>query len=111
MIEEINSFFDPSQRRFDVYMSNTCLRRALQMNISIIGEATNRILKLKPDINISSAKKIVATRNYLIHGYDSLNHETIWGIVIKHLPTLKVEVTRLLDEDIDNGIETSDKVQ
>ena len=96
MIDEIDSFFKPGQRRFDVYMSNTCLRRAIQMNLSIIGEATNRILKIDPNITISSARKIVSTRNFLIHGYDSLSHDIIWGIVINYLPVLKGEVTELL---------------
>ena len=39
VINEIESFFENGERRFDVYMSNTCLRRAIQMNIAIIGEA------------------------------------------------------------------------
>lgn len=57
VINEIESFFENGERRFDIYMSNTCLRRAIQMNISIIGEATNRIIKLDPNIEISSVKK------------------------------------------------------
>lgn len=99
IIDEIDSFFENGERRFDTYMSNTCLRRAIQMNISIIGEATNRILKLNPEIEISAARKIISTRNYLIHGYDSLNHDIIWGIVVRHLPLLKQEVLKLLDSD------------
>lgn len=98
MIDEIDSFFEPGNKRFDVYMSNLCIRRAIQMDISIIGEATNRILKERPEIAISSARKIVSTRNFLIHGYDSLSHDIIWGIVIKHLPILKKEIQGLLSE-------------
>lgn len=99
VINEIDSFFENGERRFDIYMSNTCLRRAIQMNISIIGEATNRILKADPKIAISSAKKIISTRNYLIHGYDSLNHDIIWGIVMRHIPLLKQEVLDLLNSE------------
>ena len=97
VINEIESFFENGERRFDVYMSNTCLRRAIQMNIAIIGEATNRLLKLDPNIGITSAKKIISTRNYLIHGYDSLNHDLIWGIIVRHIPILKQEVVSILD--------------
>ena len=97
VINEIESFFENGERRFDVYMSNTCLRRAIQMNIAIIGEATNRLLKLDPNIGITSAKKIISTRNYLIHGYDSLNHDLIWGIIVRHIPILKQEVLSILD--------------
>lgn len=69
------------------------------MNISIIGEATNRILKIDPAIMITNAKQIVGTRNYLIHGYDSLRLEMIWAIVINDLPKLRQEVTSLLNRD------------
>ncbi len=99
MIDEIDSFFEVGNKRFDYYMSNLCIRRAVQMDISIIGEATNRILKVQPSICLSSARKIVDTRNYLIHGYDSLSHDIIWGIVVNHLPILKQEVIALLDRD------------
>lgn len=73
------------------------------MNISIIGEATNRILKIDSEITISNAKQIVGTRNYLIHDYDKLLRlEMIWAIVINDLPKLKQEVTTLLNRD-ENG--------
>ena len=67
-ILEIDSFFETRPMRFDVYMSDICLRRAIERNITIIGEAMNRLLKFAPDIEITSARKIVATRNYVIHG-------------------------------------------
>ena len=101
-IEEIDSYFDSNPRRFEHYRENALLRSAIHMNISIIGEATNRILKIDPEIIISNAKQIVGTRNYLIHGYDSLRLEMIWAIVINDLPKLKQEVTTLLNRD-ENG--------
>lgn len=67
-ILEIDSFFETRPMRFDVYMSDICLRRAIERNITIIGEAMNRLLKFAPDIEITSARKIVDTRNYVIHG-------------------------------------------
>ena len=54
--------------RYDVYLSDVCLRRAVERNITIIGEAMNRLLKLAPDIEITSDRRIVDTRNYVIHG-------------------------------------------
>lgn len=68
------------------------------MNIAIVGEATNRILKIRNDIKITNARKIVNTRNYVIHGYDSLRHEILWAIVINDMPLLKAEVIRILQE-------------
>lgn len=68
------------------------------MNIAIIGEATNRILRIRNDIKITNARKIVNTRNYVIHGYDSLRHEILWAIVINDIPLLKAEIIRILTE-------------
>ena len=71
-------------------------RAAVLYHIAIIGEAVNNVLKLNSEISITSARKIVNTRNYIIHGYDSLDNEILWSIVINHLPKLKAEVVSLL---------------
>lgn len=58
----------------------------------------NRVLKIIPEINITSARKVVDTRNYVIHSYDSLKPDILWAIVINHLPILKEEVAALLEQ-------------
>jgi len=65
--------------------------------VEIIGEAANRILKQLPDIAITDIKKIIDTRNRIIHGYDSVSDEIIWAVVVKHLPKLYEEVTGFLE--------------
>jgi uncharacterized protein with HEPN domain len=55
-----------------------------------------RILEINPDIEISDSRKIVDTRNRIIHGYDSVSADVIWLIINRHLPVLKKEVTLLL---------------
>lgn len=95
-IEEIDTFFGNRPKRYDVYLSDVCLRRAVERNITIIGEAMNRLHKLSPDLEITAARKIVDTRNYVMHGYDSVTDDIIWGIVVRHLPLLKAEVEQLL---------------
>ncbi len=95
-IREIESFFEIRPKRYDVYLEDVCLRRAIERNITIIGEAMNRLLKLAPEIKITSARRIVDTRNYVIHGYDSVTDDIMWGIVVRHLPLLKAEVKGLL---------------
>lgn len=99
-INEVESYFNDFPRQFEAYCNNALLKSAIHMNISIIGEATNRILKLKPDIQITNARQIIGTRNYIIHGYDSLRPEMIWAIVINDLPKLKSEVSDLLRDSL-----------
>ena len=72
------------------------MRRAVERELEIIGEALNQAMKIAPDLNIENKKKIVQTRNLLIHAYDSVNDEIIWSIVINHLPKLKAEILLLL---------------
>lgn len=55
-----------------------------------------RILKLDNEILISNSRKIVDVRNRIIHGYDSVSDDVIWGIVILNLPVLQNEVQELL---------------
>jgi uncharacterized protein with HEPN domain len=94
-ISEINTFL-PEQKVFQVFRDDLKTRRAIERNIEIIGEATNRILALKPDIAITSARKIVDTRNRISHGYDSVSDDIVWAIIIRDLPLLKEEVEKLL---------------
>ena len=95
-IEEIESFFDNKPKLFDDFYSDLLLRRAIERNIEIIGEAMNRILRIDESIAITNARKIVDARNYIIHGYDSLSPDILWSMVINHLPRLKKEVVTLL---------------
>ena len=74
------------------------IRRSVEREMEIIGEAINRLLKIHPSIRITSAMKIVDHRNLIIHAYDSINNEMIWAVVTKHLPILKKEVESLLSE-------------
>ena len=97
-IDEIDSFFIDLPKDFFVYQSNLKTKRAVERNIEIIGEAMNRILKMDNFFRLSNSRKFVDTRNRIIHGYDSVSDEIIWGIVIKHLPILRLEIEKLLGE-------------
>lgn len=96
-IGNIELFCSSRPKEFKAFCDDQCFRSAVQWEIAIIGEAMNRILKIDPDIPITSARRIVNTRNYLIHGYDSLREDLIWAIVINHLPLLKDEASRLVE--------------
>lgn len=94
-ILEINSFF-PEVKNFKDFQRDLKTKRAVERNIEIIGEAMTRILKAEPNIKISDTRKIVDTRNRIIHGYDSVSEDILWGIIIRNLPTLDKEVKELL---------------
>jgi uncharacterized protein with HEPN domain len=95
-IESIESYLG-ANRNFFEYQKNKMLRRAVERELEIIGEAMNRVLKTNPRISIKNAKKIVGTRNWIIHGYDKVDDVIVWGIISKHLPLLKQEIIVLLE--------------
>ena len=97
-INEIESFFGDKPKYFNEFCNDLCLRRAVERDIEIIGEAMNRILKEDRNIAITNSRKRVDARNYIIHGYDSLSADILWSIVINHLPKLKEEAQTLLEQ-------------
>lgn len=97
-ISEIESFFADGPRDFTVYQNDIRTKRAVERNIEIIGEAMSRISNNDGTIEFSNARKIVNTRNRIIHGYDTVSDDIIWSIVIKHIPILKAEIQKLLME-------------
>ena len=96
-INEIESFFADTPKDFFAYQNDLKVKRAVERDVEIIGEAVNRILNYDNSIQLSNARKIVDTRNRIIHGYDTVSDDIIWGIVIKHLPVLKSEIEKLLE--------------
>ncbi|MEQ9216892.1 MAG: DUF86 domain-containing protein [Cyclobacteriaceae bacterium] len=86
-------------RDFTLYKSNKLLRRAVERELEIIGEAVNRILKMDASIKIAEAKRIVDLRNLVIHAYDKVDDIIIWGIISKDIPRLRMQVEELMNHD------------
>jgi uncharacterized protein with HEPN domain len=96
-IDEISEFL-PEYLDYFEFEEDLKTKKAVERNIEIIGEALNRILKIDPEIKISDSRKIVDTRNRIIHGYDSVTSDVLWLIIKKSLPLLQQEVKALLNE-------------
>lgn len=98
--ESIDSIYDylGDKRDFIEYKSNKLLRRGVERELEIIGEAINRILKLDDKVQISESRRIVDLRNWVIHGYDKVDDVIIWGIISRDIPKLKEQVDKLINE-------------
>lgn len=97
----INSIFEylGEKQDFTAYLNNKLLRRAIEREIEIIGEAINRAIRQDPGLKIENARRIVDTRNWVIHGYDKVDDVIIWGIVVNHLPKLQEEIKKYLQDE------------
>jgi uncharacterized protein with HEPN domain len=94
-IHSIEEFLGP-KKNFEAYLANKMLRRAVERELEIIGEALNQLDKSAPELKIGSKRQIIGMRNRVIHGYDSIDDKIVWGTLIRHLPELKREVEALL---------------
>ncbi len=95
-IQEFNAGKSPAD-----YQSNLMQRAATEREFEIIGEAMTRLRDTDAPIlsQISEANLIIAFRNRLIHGYDTVDDEIVWEVIQHKLPTLIAEVESLLKPD------------
>ena len=96
--QSINEIFEflPERKDFYEYKGDLKTKKAVERNLEIIGEAVRRILDTDNDFPIENARRIISTRNRIIHNYDNISDEVIWTIVTRELPKLKKEIADLL---------------
>ena len=97
-ISDVELFFVDYPRRFDVFEKDYLRRSAVERKAEIMGEAMNRIKKADPTVIIPNARAIIDTRNRIIHAYDNVQPEFLWGLVIRHIPELKKDIQHILAE-------------
>jgi len=91
--------FTGENKYFQVFSNNLMMQDAIIRRLEIIGEATNKLLTRNSEIQITGSRKIIGLRNRLAHDYANIALENIWAVVINNLPTLKIEVEKLLFSD------------
>lgn len=84
---------------FEVYQTDLILRRAVEREFMIVGEALNQAQQRFPELKeeIADYAKIIGFRNRLIHAYFGIDDETVWGVIELALPSLITEVDALLE--------------
>lgn len=96
-IEELESFF-PNEKKFENFNNNTLLRRGVERNFEIIGEAIKNYKNLNQQFAISHVKEIIGLRNIISHDYGSVDNSKLWAIFINHIPQLKTEINNLIEK-------------
>ena len=96
-IDSINSYLGEN-RNFSDYQNNKMLRRAVEREFEIIGKAMKMLVNMDENISITSKQQIIGMRNRVIHGYDKIDDEIVWGTIVRHLPTLHIEAIELLEK-------------
>ena len=96
---ETDSFVASIPNDFEEYAGHPLIKRAVERNLEIIGEAVSRILKEDPNFPLDNARRIIGLRNQIIHSYDTVSDENIWAILKNHLPKLGMEVNDLINKE------------
>lgn len=80
--------------------SDRLLNLALVRLLEIVGEAAGRVPKeycrLHPEI---PWPQLISLRNRLIHGYDSVDFDILWQIVVSDLPSLIPLLERMISTE------------
>ena len=87
-------------RSYGEYEDDRQLRRAVEREFEVIGEALSRLEKGDPATaaGIEDLRRIVGFRNRIIHGYDTIDDATVWGVIEVRLPRLIEQVSDLLEQ-------------
>jgi uncharacterized protein with HEPN domain len=82
------------------YRRDAMLRSAVERQFEILGEALNNLRRVAPSVagRIPELGEIVDFRNLLIHGFATIDHDTVWRTVENDLDRLYAQLGGLLTE-------------
>jgi uncharacterized protein with HEPN domain len=85
-------------RTLEDYCADHVLCAAVERQFITIGEAIRRLASLDPQVAaaIGEYPQIIAFRNIIVHGYDSIEDAIVWGIIQNEVPQLRTRATEVL---------------
>jgi uncharacterized protein with HEPN domain len=93
-VENATAGFD-----LDEFISNHVVRIAVVKWIEIIGEASVYLSdKIKNEYSETDWPAIKGLRNIVVHEYFGIKYDLIWEIASEHLPVLKKQVLKIIEE-------------
>jgi len=93
-IEEFSKNMDKKE-----LISSRLKQNAIIREIEIIGEAAKNISKtIKNKYPEIEWKKIVGTRDIIIHAYFGIDFNAVWDIIKKDLPDLKTKILKIKED-------------
>ena len=80
------------------YLADPLLRAAVEREFILIGEALLQASRKDASLgsHITALPRIIGFRNILVHGYASIQNQTVWGVIENDLAPLKHQVENLL---------------
>lgn len=83
---------------FETFSKDRKTVDAVVRNIEVIGEAANNLtVEFRSDNPQIAWRKMIDTRNRIVHGYASVDLEIIWNIAQSDLDQLQIEIETVLE--------------
>jgi uncharacterized protein with HEPN domain len=82
------------------FVENELIQTRVLFQFQVIGEAARSLSnETRTTYNQVVWQDIIDFRNLLVHEYFRVNLDLVWSTVERELPTLKVEITQILEEE------------
>ena len=84
---------------FEAYLNARTTRLATERLFEILGEALVKAKREAPNLikSIDGAEAAIGMRNRIIHGYNEVDHMTVWATAIDEVPEFRLRLSRLLE--------------
>jgi uncharacterized protein with HEPN domain len=74
----------------EAFFNSSMIQDAVIRNLEIIGEAASKLpADTKTDLSGVPWRRVIGMRNILIHGYATVDLETVWAVIQEDLPALE----------------------
>jgi uncharacterized protein with HEPN domain len=86
--------------KYDDFIANETLKRAIVRSLEIIGEATKKIpADFKVKWSSIEWKNMAGMRDRLIHDYIGVNYSIVWDVIMNKIPNLNTQISESLRKE------------
>ena len=88
-----------SNLKYEDFLDDETLKRAVVRSLEIIGEATKKIpADVKVKWNTIQWKNMAGMRDRLIHDYMGVNYTIVWDVMKNKIPDMNKQISEFLSE-------------
>jgi uncharacterized protein with HEPN domain len=85
--------------KYEDFLDDETLKRAVVRSLEIIGEATKKIpADVKVKWSTIQWKNMAGMRDRLIHDYIGVNYTIVWDVMKNKIPDMNLQISKFLSE-------------
>lgn len=85
--------------KYEDFLADETLKRAVVRSLEIIGEASKKIpADVKVKWSTIQWKNMAGMRDRLIHDYMGVNYTIVWDVMKNKIPDIKIQISEFLSE-------------